>query len=483
MNHVANKVCKPTGCKPIFYSLLMTGFFAITAPLSGNDAFAQSTPGLCQTIISDPDGDGWGWENGASCMVSTDTPTVEFTWCNSTNADPDGDGWGWENSTSCVVPASSDTETLIPPCQSNTADTDGDGWGWENNASCLASSTTESTTTDSSNVTCSSATADPDGDGWGWENGQSCAASSTDTNTTKTSTTGTEGVLCDYVDSTYNSSASVNAMSTSEWTCSETSRILTANGIPDHAVGTFPSAANPNTISEQTVSATYTLNPVLSNIASRLGGPAGTTGYVLNGIKIDAGTGGSCDDSGNSCSLASNTGNWNIEALEQNSFDFGTDENNAHVQPGGVYHYHGLPEGFITKQGGNSATMTLIGWAADGFPIYARYGYSVANDASSVLKKITGSYQLVTTVDNSRPSTSTYALGTFAQDWQYVAGSGDLDECNGREGVTPEFPNGTYHYYATDSYPYFQRCVKGTIETTGGPGPGGNPAGGQPPPQ
>jgi hypothetical protein len=40
-------------------------------------------------------------------------------------------------------------------------------------------------------------------------------------------------------------------------------------------------------------------------------------------------------------------------------------------------------------------------------------------------------------------------------------GSGDLDECNGRMGVTPEFPDGIYHYYATDSYPFFQRCVKG----------------------
>ena len=35
--------------------------------------------------------------------------------------------------------------------------------------------------------------------------------------------------------------------------------------------------------------------------------------------------------------------------------------------------------------------------------------------------------------------------------------------CNGRSGVTPEFPKGTYHYYATDSYPYLQRCVKGSL--------------------
>jgi hypothetical protein len=62
-------------------------------------------------------------------------------------------------------------------------------------------------------------------------------------------------------------------------------------------------------------------------------------------------------------------------------------------------------------------------------------------------------------------------MGTFLQDFEYVAGLaglGDLDECNGRVGVTPEFPNGTYHYYTTDTYPYVQRCVKGTAAATTG---------------
>jgi hypothetical protein len=52
-------------------------------------------------------------------------------------------------------------------------------------------------------------------------------------------------------------------------------------------------------------------------------------------------------------------------------------------------------------------------------------------------------------------------MGHFQQDWEYVAGLGDLDECNGRVGVTPEFSNGTYHYFITDSYPFIQRCTKG----------------------
>ena len=122
-----------------------------------------------------------------------------------------------------------------------------------------------------------------------------------------------------------------------------------------------------------------------------------------------------------------------------------------------------MPEGFVSKRGGDSSTMTLIGWAADGFPIYARYGFSVADDASSEIRAMQGSYELVASVPANRPSTDSYPMGTFAQDWEYVAGSGDLDECNGRFGVTPEFPGGIYHYYATDSYPYFQRCVRGVL--------------------
>lgn len=280
----------------------------------------------------------------------------------------------------------------------------------------------------------------------------------------------TDNVLCTYNQTSANDQPSLTITSTSSWTCSNGSRFLMANGIPDHEVGAFPNAGNPNTIGEVDIAATFTLTPVEAKVATELGGPRGVTGYVLNGVKIDADTAGSCDDSGTSCSLIDNSGRWSIEALGHNSFDFGTDDNNAHVQPGGSYHYHGMPENYLTEEGADSSKMSLIGWAADGFPIYARYGYSNASDASSGLVNLTGSYQLISDVSDSRPSTSTYSLGTFKQDWEYVDGSGDLDECNGRFGVTPEFPDGIYHYYATDSYPYFQRCVKGEVEAgAGGP--------------
>lgn len=279
-----------------------------------------------------------------------------------------------------------------------------------------------------------------------------------DTGTTSYSTSDVE---CAYSYSAFNSSPSVNTTSTADWFCDASARWLSANGIPDHEVGTFPNAANPNTISEHTVSASFTLTPAETTTATELGGPRGAVGFILNGVKMDPGTGGACNDAGDSCDLGNGTGAWRIEALGQDSFDFGEDSNNAHVQPTGEYHYHGIPEGFVAKL--NKGTeMTLIGWAADGFPIYARYGYVEPMDASSGTTVVLGSYQLQSTPDANRPDVSLYPMGTFAQDYEYVAGYGDLDECNGRTGVTPEFPQGIYHYYATDSYPFMQRCVKGS---------------------
>ena len=48
---------------------------------------------------------------------------------------------------------------------------------------------------------------------------------------------------------------------------------------------------------------------------------------------------------------------------------------------------------------------------------------------------------------------------------QVLAGLGDLDECNGRSGVTPEFPNGTYYYVISNSFPFIGRCLQGTPST------------------
>ena len=300
----------------------------------------------------------------------------------------------------------------------------------------------------------------------------------------------TVGVLDNINEEIYNDDESVNAYSIYSWTSDDLNRILSGNGIPNHEVGTFPNADNPNTISEQNVNATFTLCPTLvSETGEPAGGPAGAIAYAINSVKFDPATAGRCNDEGE-CSLAQGQGNWNIEALGHETFDFGDDMNHAHVQPTGEYHYHGMPELLIDFLGDNQG-MTLVGWASDGFPVYARYGYADPNDSTSELVSLQPSWKLKETPDEGRPSTLTLLIGgpgqgntnpnapipmgAFTQDFEYEEGYGDLDECNGRVGVTPEFPEGIYYYVVTDAFPYFTRCLKGDFDNAGGGGGGGVP--------
>ena len=297
----------------------------------------------------------------------------------------------------------------------------------------------------------------------------------------------TVGILTDLSEETYNNDESVNANSIYSWTSDDTSRILSGNGIPNHEVGTFPNPDCPNTISEQNINQIFTLCPhLVSETGVQVGGPAGAIAYAINSVKFDPGTAGRCDDNG-VCSLAQGQGQWNIEALGHETFDFGDDMNHAHVQPTGEYHYHGMPELLIDFLGGNQ-NMTLVGWASDGFPVYARYGYIDANDSTSGVTSLQPSWRLKTEGDEGRPDTltaleggpgqgTTYPnipipLGAFTQDFEYVEGYGDLDECNGRIGVTPEFPEGIYYYMVTDEFPFFSRCLKGDFAGGDGGGDG-----------
>ena len=252
------------------------------------------------------------------------------------------------------------------------------------------------------------------------------------------------------------------------WAC-DTARTLTGNAVPNHATtgGQFASK-----VSAQTISKSFPLSPVASDVITTVEIP----GYLLNSVKLEPGTAGKCDATATSvkkgCDYAGTASYDNpstMEVLQDPSviasswWDFGADASNAHVQPNGEYHYHGMPNLLIPKLNTNSdSSMTLVGWATDGFPIYADKGYTTASDATSALKSMKGSYRLKTTGVRTLPSPTYFPLGMFVVDWEYVAGLGDLDECNGRTGVTPEFPKGTYHYYITSSYPFIQRCTKGS---------------------
>ena len=267
------------------------------------------------------------------------------------------------------------------------------------------------------------------------------------------------------------------------WSCG-VSRNLLGNGVPNHSttLGNFATD-----LSAQNISQSFLLSPSLSTTTTKVA----PSGFAINSVKFDPGTAGTCLSSasssglGGGCDAAGNGGPWVMEALGNSSpwvFGFGTDSSNGHVQPNGQYHYHGMPNGLIGRLNSSSSnTMTLVGLAMDGFPIYARYGYTNPMDGSSALKVMTGSYQTKPNPDLGRPTASVFPMGAFTQDWQYEANSGDLDECNGRYGITPEYPKGTYHYFISDTYPFIQRCVKGTPNISPqAPGPGSAPPMGPP---
>lgn len=120
---------------------------------------------------------------------------------------------------------------------------------------------------------------------------------------------------------------------------------------------------------------------------------------------------------------------------------------------------------------------TLIGYAADGFPIYGPYGFKHAEDSQSELIELKTSFRLrkqkKVTPSTKAGETDTIATTSSADtpltenknakligEYEYIDKLGDLDDYNGRFGVTPEYPNGTYYYVISNSYPFIPIALR-----------------------
>ncbi|CAN5417830.1 hypothetical protein BH10CYA1_BH10CYA1_02210 [soil metagenome] len=249
-------------------------------------------------------------------------------------------------------------------------------------------------------------------------------------------------------------------------------RVIDSNGIPNHPTGQFPNANNPNAISEQSYQFRMLRDPIFSSTLTALF--LEPFGVAVNGIPFDPGA--------NEFWNRDRSSGWQYEPMFHHSL--GLDESNAHVQPNGAYHYHGLPTGLLSKLA-QAPHPVLIGYAADGFPIYAPFGYKDGKNNRSAMTKLRSSYRVK---GGTRPSGPGGRYdGSFVQDYEYVANLGDLDQCNGRFGVTTEYPKGTYHYIVTDTFPFIPREWKGTPDESfmrhghtgrGGEQQGGGPRGG-----
>ncbi len=150
----------------------------------------------------------------------------------------------------------------------------------------------------------------------------------------------------------------------------------------------------------------------------------------------------------------------------------GLDCASGHTGPQG-YHYHGNMFEYLENiQPGITTTSSVpdeiihIGWAADGFPIVYRFGA----DPDGTVKELLPSYQLK---QGERPGDGIAEPcgeynGKYTNDYEYICGKGDLDECNGiNANLTLTTAAGTetfnYFYVISSSFPQIPRCLVGNV--------------------
>ena len=237
-------------------------------------------------------------------------------------------------------------------------------------------------------------------------------------------------------------------------------RKIYTNNIPAHSYGPFGGG---KTLSGQDFEYSMCLYPELTSTATEIiEDPTSPTcgGGIIFGV---SGQGINYSPFArlywvNPNTLEENT-NWHVEADDLLTMDL----NGGHVNNVNRYHYHNIPiDYFINDLGidGNSHSP-LIGYAADGFPIYYKYLYTDATGTNKTISTFSSGYDLK---PGNRPGDGITAPngnydGSYVEDYEYKTSL--LDECGGRFSATPEYPEGIYYYVLTDNWPYIPRCLKG----------------------
>jgi hypothetical protein len=261
---------------------------------------------------------------------------------------------------------------------------------------------------------------------------------------------------------------------------------VSATGIPAYITGPFQDG-NPSLATDQGAIYKMSLNPE-HNTGTPTNTTGGNIGVFINGVSLfdyrdgvawNPNTNAVCGGPGNAMCPGgpAATMAWNRDAVpaEKEGFDC----NKAHPAMGN-YHHHQNPSAFdldlieVSEVCDTypadglyvidvNAHSPLIGFAYDGFPIYGAYGYANINGTGGIVR-IQSSYELsgATTRVDGPDIDATYFDGYFREDYLFVSHTEDyyLDQHNGRFAVTPEFPLGTYAYYATvdanhnSAYPY-----------------------------
>ncbi len=203
--------------------------------------------------------------------------------------------------------------------------------------------------------------------------------------------------------------------------CDGTTAHVISNGIPNF---TF-AATTPNDLQEQSFHWEFPQNPVYTADTTQI--PLlGAIGVTVNGVPLfgpnEAPTHGYGDP----------------------YLDEILDYCNGHTGPGGLYHFHARPDCLwdtVEDQVG-----LVIGYSFDGFPILAPYIY-----ADGGIVEVQSSWARTADVTNAWDA------------HEYIPGLSMLDECNGMT-----LADGSYAYFATDTFPYFLGCYHGEASTSTG---------------
>jgi hypothetical protein len=266
---------------------------------------------------------------------------------------------------------------------------------------------------------------------------------------------------------------------------------VSTKGIPAYITGPFQDG-NPSLATNQNAIFKISRFPV-QNTGNPTNTTGGNIGVFINGVALfDYRDGVSWKNSTNSLAggplMGMGDGVWNRDAVVGERLGF--DCAKAHPAMGN-YHHHQNPSAFgldldvisnvcdlYASDGLYAIDSTqhspLLGFTYDGFPIYGAYAFKNA-DGTGGITRMKSSYALrnITvrntnaagnTVTAGPPVGATYPLGYFREDYQYNTTSAAtpdyLDQHNGRFCVTPEYPGGTYCYFATvdsrwnSAYPY-----------------------------
>ncbi len=180
-------------------------------------------------------------------------------------------------------------------------------------------------------------------------------------------------------------------------------------------------------------------------------------GVMLNGVPIDLLSNGCYDPTNSQADAQGNVGDgcfpqfdWLLEPLGT-PHKFGVDLHHAHTQPSGTYHYHANPMALFDDTPGGEGSP-VIGFAADGFPIYGSY---FRDPETGMVRKARSGYTLKSGTRPAPPAgPGGRHSGMYVQDWEWT-GAGDLDACN---GMTVD---GQYGYYVTEAYPWILGCFSG----------------------